>query len=222
MEKSFAAGLNFYKLFWIFFIGCFVGVVVETMWCFIRFHRIESRKGLIYGPLNLVYGFGALIITLLLSHTSQMRELWILIIGAFIGGAYEYICSYIQEKAFGSRSWDYSNFPLNLNGRITLLYCLFWGILAVVWVRDVYPFISSLIEQIPNSYGIILTWSCFAFIIFDSVISACAVFRMYERKIGIQATNKFQKFMDKKYNEEYRRKIYPNMQFIVLKDKCII
>lgn len=54
--KSFAHGLNFYKLFWIFFVGCFLGVVIETLYCLVTRHRFESRQGLIYGPFNLVYG----------------------------------------------------------------------------------------------------------------------------------------------------------------------
>jgi|GEM_PF-4663813 len=63
-EKSFASGLNFYKLFWIFFVGCFLGVVIETLYCLVTRHHFESRQGLIYGPFNLVYGLGALAMTL--------------------------------------------------------------------------------------------------------------------------------------------------------------
>ena len=57
-KKSFATGIGFYKLFWVFFIGCFVGVVIEVLFCiFVTEHRYESRQGLIYGPFNPVYGF---------------------------------------------------------------------------------------------------------------------------------------------------------------------
>ena len=58
--RHFARGMNFYKLFWVFFIGCFLGVVVETLWCLATRFHYESRVGLVYGPFNLVYGFGAL------------------------------------------------------------------------------------------------------------------------------------------------------------------
>ena len=54
---SFAEGLNFYKLFWVFFIGSFLGVVIEVLFCLATQHRLESRTGLVYGPFNLVYGF---------------------------------------------------------------------------------------------------------------------------------------------------------------------
>ena len=66
-KKSFATGIGFYKLFWVFFIGCFVGVVIEVLFCiFVTEHRYESRQGLIYGPFNPVYGFGAVAMTLVL------------------------------------------------------------------------------------------------------------------------------------------------------------
>ena len=60
---SFARGLNFYKLFWVFFIGCFLGVVVETLFYLVTEFRFTNRTGLLYGPFNLVYGFGALLMT---------------------------------------------------------------------------------------------------------------------------------------------------------------
>ena len=59
-EAHFAQGMTFYKLFWVFFIGCFAGVVLETIYCLIQRGHYESRVGLIYGPFNLVYGVGAL------------------------------------------------------------------------------------------------------------------------------------------------------------------
>lgn len=217
MNQSFAAGLNFYKQFWIFFIGCFIGVVIETLWCRFRFKKFESRKGLVYGPFNLVYGFGALVMTLSLSWFNNMRDLGIIACGAAIGGVYEYACSVFQEKMLGSVSWNYKNFPLNLNGRINLLYCLFWGLLALLWVKDLYPSLSNFIEMIPNEYGIILTWISLVFIIFDSILSACVVWRMSKRLKSVKPPSKFWKYIDKHYPDEKVRKIYPNMEFNIVK-----
>ncbi|MEG1850039.1 MAG: hypothetical protein RR197_05725, partial [Oscillospiraceae bacterium] len=65
--RSFASGLNLYKLFWVFFIGCFLGVVLETAWFLLTRFQLVNRTGLIYGPFNLIYGFGAVLMTLSLS-----------------------------------------------------------------------------------------------------------------------------------------------------------
>lgn len=213
MEKSFASGLNFYKLFWIFMIGCFFGVVIETIWCVLRFHHIESRTGLVYGPFNLVYGFGAVIMTVSLFKLAGQRDLWIFLAGTVIGGVYEYICSYVQEKLLGTVSWDYTDFPLNLHGRINLLYCFFWGILALLWVRDIYPKMSILIEKIPNLYGKALTFVCLAFMIINVFMSMGVVYRMVKRQEGVPPVCAIGRYIDNAYPDERVKKIYPNMQF---------
>ena len=212
-EGSFADGMNFYKLFWIFVIGCFLGVVIETLWCLIRYRKLESRKGLVWGPFNLVYGFGALVMTLGLYPLRNNRDLFIFAAGALLGGVFEYICSVVQEKVTGTISWDYRNFPLNLHGRINLLYCFFWGILALLWVKDSYPRLEWLIEQIPDDIGIPLTWFGVLFFIIDSIYSALVVYRMNQRQSGNIASNRFWCFFDRHYPDEKVRRIYPNMIF---------
>ena len=211
MKKSFAKGNNFYKLFWIFFIGCFLGVAIETIWCLIKLGHIESRQGLVYGPFNLVYGFGAIAMTLVFSRMRKTNIFIIFILGALLGGVYEYVCSMVQQALTGTVSWDYGEYAVNLNGRISLLYCIFWGILAVLWCKVLYPFISTLIEKIPNKIGIILTWVLLVFMIFNSVISTMAVYRMQNRSKNIPPSNKIEQLLDERFNDERMKRIYPNM-----------
>jgi len=213
METIFAEGLNFYKLFWIFVTGCFLGVVIETLWCMLRYHKIESRKGLVWGPFNLVYGFGALVMTLGLWPVMDSHPIVLFVSGSVLGGGYEYICSVVQEKVVGTVSWDYRNFPLNLNGRINLLYCFFWGILALFWGKELYPGICAMIERIPTSVGIPLTRFGVVFFIADTIHSALVVYRMNERQGCSCSENCFRRFYDRYYPDEKVRKIYPNMKF---------
>lgn len=211
MKKSFAKGNNFYKLFWIFFIGCFLGVVIETIWCLIKLGHFESRQGLVYGPFNLVYGLGAVAMTLVFSRMRKTNFLIVFFLGALLGGVYEYVCSMVQQALTGTVSWDYGEYAVNLNGRISLLYCIFWGILAVLWCKVLYPFISTLIEKIPNKIGIILTWVLLVFMIFNSVISTMAVYRMKNRSKNIPPSNKIEQLLDERFNDERMKRIYPNM-----------
>ncbi|MBQ7931990.1 MAG: putative ABC transporter permease [Clostridia bacterium] len=210
---SFAQGLNLYKLFWIFAFGCFLGVVIETLWCIFRYHKLESRKGLVWGPFNLVYGFGALAMTLGLYPIRDCRDLLIFAAGSVIGGVFEYLCSVVQEKLTGTVSWDYRDFPLNLHGRINLLYCFFWGILALLWVKDLFPNMTSLIEKIPSSVGVPLTWLGILFFVIDSILSALVVYRMNARCSGSAKTSRYWKMIDSRYPDEKVKRIYPNMQF---------
>ena len=212
-ERSFAAGMNFYKLFWVFFIGCFLGVVIETVWCLATRFRFESRQGLIYGPFNLVYGFGALFMTLGLSWLSKKRDMWIFVGGFVIGSVFEYLCSFFQEAAFGTVSWQYDHMPFNLQGRINVLYSIFWGFLALIWVKEIYPRMSRWIEKIPGRAGVALTWILLVFMLLNTAVSAAAVGRWSARHEGNPPANAAEAFLDRQYPDARMKKIYPNMVF---------
>lgn len=214
-KKSFATGVGFYKLFWVFFIGCFVGVVIEVLFCiFVTEHRYESRQGLIYGPFNPVYGFGAVAMTLVLYLFRKKSETWIFLVGAIIGAIFETLCSVYQEYFLGTVSWDYSDSKFSLmGGRTDLVYAVFWGILAVIWIKFIYPFMSKWIEKIPNKVGIILTWILFVFMVFDCVISCMAVDRMVKRYNGTADDTAVGRFLDEHYPDEFLLQVYPNMIF---------
>lgn len=218
-EKPFASGMNFYKLFWVFFLGCIAGVIVETLWCLFREHMIENRSGVIYGPFNPVYGFGALIMTVCLHKLSKKRDIWIFFGSMVLGGAFEYVCSLFQEIVMGTISWDYSGMALEFGGRTSLLYSFFWGILGLFWIKDLYPRLSRLIEKIPNKVGKPLTWVLCVFMIFNMAISSLAVMRQTERHEGVPAEDPVREFLDRHYTDEFLAKIYPNMIFVEKESK---
>ncbi len=213
ITKHFAAGATFHKLFWVFFIGCFAGVIIETIWCLITRGHYESRTGLIYGPFNLVYGFGALTLTYSLYKYRNRSGIYSFIGGFISGSVVEYLCSFFQEMAFGSTSWDYSAFPFNLNGRICLQYSIFWGILGVLWIKTIYPIMATWILKIPNKIGKPLTVVLLVFMIFNSCMSGIAVFRWYERTRNIPANNIIETYMDQHYPDTRMEKIYANLEF---------
>lgn len=211
--NNFAQGLNFYKLFLICFTGSFAGVIVEIIWCLIRNGYIESRSGLVYGPFNLLYGFGAVAMTMALYKYRNRSSSISFAGGMIMGSVVEYLCSWGQEMVLGSRSWDYSDMPFNLNGRICLLYSVFWGILGVMWIKNVYPRMAKVILHIPNKTGKIMTWILAAFMAVNVVVSGFAVLRWSERVKGVEATGVFEELIDERFPDERMERIYPNMKF---------
>ena len=208
----FAAGIGFYKLFWLFLIGAFVGDLIETVFVWGTSGVLMSRSSLLYGPFSVVWGLGAAILTVVLRGLMDKSDRYIFVGGALMGGVYEYMCSVVTEKLFGKVFWDYSKIPFNLNGRINLLYCVFWGIAAVVWVKEVYPRISALIEKIPMKVGKVLTWVLVVLLAVDVALSCMALGRMDQREKGIPATNAVQQFLDEQYPDEYLTRRYQNMK----------
>ena len=212
-EVHFAQGMTFYKLFWVFFIGCFAGVVLETIYCLIQRGHYESRVGLIYGPFNLVYGIGALCLSGALYQFRNRGRVFSFVGGFVVGSVVEYACSWFQEVCFGSTSWDYSNMPYNLNGRICLLYSIFWGILGIFWIKDIYPRMAKWILKIPNKVGKPLTWVLLVFMVFNSVMTLFTSLRWTARREGVEPRNAFEAYLDEHYPDERMQKIFANAEF---------
>ena len=212
-EAHFAQGMTFYKLFWVFFIGCFAGVVLETIYCLIQRGHYESRVGLIYGPFNLVYGIGALCLSGALYQFRNRGRVFSFVGGFVVGSVVEYACSWFQEVCFGSTSWDYSNMPYNLNGRICLLYSIFWGILGIFWIKDIYPRMAKWILKIPNKVGKPLTWVLLVFMVCNSVMTLFTSLRWTARREGIEPRNAFEAYLDEHYPDERMQKIFANAEF---------
>jgi len=209
----FAQGKSLYKLFWVFFIGCFLGVVVERTWCYVRYGLYEPRVGLIYGPFNLVYGIGAWALTLALYPFRNRSKIFSFLGGALVGSAVEYACSLFQEKVFGSVSWDYSNRPFNLNGRICLLYSIYWGILGILWIKDLYPRMAKLILKIPNRVGKPLTFLLAGFMIVNSIMTGLTTLRWMERRQAVPPKNALEAYFDRHYPDERMESILSNLVF---------
>lgn len=209
-EGVFAAGCGFYKLVMLFIVGAFLGDITETIFCRITAGYWMSRSSVVWGPFSIVWGLAIAAATALLYRYRNRSDGFLFFAGTFLGGAYEYLCSVFTEIVFGTVFWDYSKIPFNLGGRINLLYCFFWGIAAVIWLKILYPFISGWIEKIPMRIGKILTWVLLIFMIVNMMVSALALARMDARASGIPAENVLEEWLDSSYNDDVMNRIYPN------------
>ena len=209
-KTVFAAGCCMQKLVWLFFIGCLLGDITETIFCRITAGVWMSRSSLVWGPFSIVWGFAIAAVTDLLYKYKDRSDRFLFLMGTALGGAYEYLCSVLSEMVFGTVFWDYSEIPFNLGGRINLLYCFFWGFAAVAWFKIFYPVISGWIEKLPICAGRILTWVIVVFMCCNMAVSTMALIRSNERSQGIPATQSWQQTMDEQFPDERMEKIYPN------------
>ena len=215
VEKvRFAQGCCFYKLAWLFFIGALLGDLVETVFCRITMGYWMSRSSLVYGPFSIIWGFACGLLTVFLYRYRSRNDRYIFFMGTILGGAYEYICSVIGELVFGAIFWDYSGIPFNLGGRINLLYCFFWGIAAVVWLKGVYPFLSGMIEKIPKKVGPAVTWIMVVLMAVNMGISGLAFMRYSDRAHGKEADNGMELFLDEHFPDERMEKVYPKAKVV--------
>lgn len=214
-EKSryiFARGLCLDKIIWVFFISALGGDLIETVYVKLTADIWMSRSSVLYGSFSIVWGVGAALLTVLLHGFSDKEDRFIFLGGFFLGGTYEYLCSVFTEVFFGTVFWDYSDMPFHIGGRTNLLFCIFWGILALVWVKICYPPISRWIEKIPPVTGKILTWAGVVLMTCDILISAMAMIRYVERSEGISAENQVEQFVDEQYPDEMIERVWPNLE----------
>lgn len=205
--------INFYKLVWIFMLGSVLGYVVEMLWCYIRNGHFESRQGLLYGPFSPVYGIGCVLLTILLYKFINKNGIILFFITAVFGGFFEYACSWVQQHMVGTVSWDYTSKALSINGRTSIEYCVFWGILGVFFIRDIYPLFNKFIDHFSNRTIKIWTYIFIIIMVPNIVLSALAVRREVARINHVKADNAIDRFLDEHYPNSYLKKVYPNMIF---------
>ena len=211
-EKStvFAEGCSFYKIIWLFFVGAFLGDIVETIFCRLTAGVWMSRSSVVWGPFSLVWGIGIAAGNAMLYKYKDRSDGFLFGMGTLIGGAYEYFCSVFTEVVFGKVFWDYSNIPFNLGGRVNLLYCFFWGIAAVVWFKLIYTRLAGWIEKIPKKTGTVLSWIFIVFMLTNVSVSSLALLRHDQRSQHVPAQSAWQRYMDTHYDDVRIDRIYPN------------
>lgn len=129
-----------------FLFYSFTGWVYETLLCSVKERRFVNR-GFLTGPYCPIYGCGALIDVVLLRPFSNPLVLFLLSMA--LCSVLEYITSYLMEKIFHARWWDYSHMKFNLNGRICLLGALAFGAMSLVLVLFLHPLVVSVAAAIP-------------------------------------------------------------------------
>ena len=208
-EEGVSARVTLGELFWIFFLTAFLGALIETVFCRFSMGYFMSRSGVIYGSFSLVWGVGAAALTVLLRPLLPRRDGWIFLAGTLVGGVWEYLCSWFQEAVFGASFWDYSHLPLNINGRVNLIYCLFWGAAALIWMRLLCPCLLRWVRSIPAGVRSRLTAALALFMTANILVSGLALIRMEQRRQGIPAMGVVAEFLDETYPDRLMERVYP-------------
>ena len=196
------------KIFWIFIIGSVFGFFAEMFYALVYTRTLEIRRGLIYGPFIQIYGIGAVAYYPLISNVQEPKKAFIS--GMIMGGSLEYLCSFFQEIFFGTISWDYSNLFMNLNGRTSLLYCVYWGIIAIIYLKLVYPTFQKMDFLLDKTAIQVVTVFFILFMTFDITIYCMAGNSQQERHQNIPPKGKIDDFLDQTYPDELLDKIYNN------------
>ena len=160
---------NVFTYFMLFFIYAILGWIIETTLVSIEKRKFVNR-GFLIGPYCPIYGFGGLAITILLKNYTK-DPIVLFLMAVIICGTLEYFTSYIMEKIFKARWWDYSAKKYNINGRICLETVVPFGILGCLVMYVLNPITFKYLNMLSNSMLNIISAICFTIFITDNIVS---------------------------------------------------
>ena len=149
MQKLKLSRFELYVLY--FFIFAFIGWLMETIYAIFTLGHFVKR-GFLYGPICPIYGYGALMLILFLAKYRK-NNLKLFVYAAIIFSAFEYVVSYGLDALFAMHWWDYTNKFFNLNGRITLSFSVAWGLIAILFINHIYPFLKKKVNLFLSKFS---------------------------------------------------------------------
>ena len=210
--KGFIA-LNFFNLFWIFVVCCVLGLMIETVYHFLVVNpgHYQDRAGLLFGPFSPIYGFGAVLMTVALNRFHDKNVVLIFLVSAVIGGAFEYLTSWFMQFAFGIVAWDYSGTFLSIDGRTNGMFMAMWGVLGVVWIKLLLPWMLKLVNLIPWNWRYAVTTVCAALMIVDGAMTLLSLDCWYQREAGKPPETAVAHFFAEHFDNQYMENRFQSM-----------
>lgn len=150
------------------------GWLLETFYAFSTLGHF-TKRGFLYGPLCPIYGWGAIIILVGL-HRYKDNSIKLFFYSSIVFSIFEYIVGFMLDALFSTNWWDYTNDFMNLNGRISIFFSFSWGIIALIFINYIHPFIEKkvkpILKKIPKTIQLLAINTCFIILVFDTILSS--------------------------------------------------
>ena len=210
---------KFFEILTYFVIYSFWGWVLES-----TFRSIKEKKlintGFLNGPFCPIYGAGAIIMYVLLENFKD-NTILLFVVGFLVLSLWEYAVGAFLEKAFNTKYWDYSNHKINLQGRVCLTNSIYWGILGVIFIQYIHPFVQEKLALIDSVYLKVVIYSIGIIILIDAIISTVKIKNIKASLNKIEELNKQIKEKLEEIKELTKEKekntLEPNLQEVINK-----
>lgn len=165
-------GISIWRILAYFIIYSVAGYIIESIYGMITKGVWESRQSFLYGPFCGIYGLGAVVMIVCL-HKFPKKYNALFLGGFVVGSIVEYVVSLFGEMVLGVKWWDYSNMPLNLNGRICVYFSIFWGFLGIYLIASLNPKVDRIINWIKSKFKTQKALKTFVVTVFTLLIIDC-------------------------------------------------
>ena len=171
-KETHLIGMRYLLLY--FLIYAFIGWLLETVYAIGTLGHFVKR-GFLYGPLCPIYGWGAVILISCLKKYKS-KPFILFFYSAIIFSVFEYVAGFALDVLFAARWWDYTNDFMNLNGRISIFFSFAWGIIALVFIHFVHPFVEKItkkiVKKIPVKIQLVFINVAFIILSTDTILSS--------------------------------------------------
>ena len=167
------------RIVFYFFLYSLLGWAMESIYLSFGQRRLVNT-GFLYGPFCPIYGFGAVVLYLLLIHL-QGNPVLIFLTGFFVLSIWEYFVGFLLEKIFKTKYWDYSNNKFNINGRVCLLNSIYWGFLSIFFIEIWNPLVEAQLNKVPEEIILYIDIILTAYIIIDMILSSIKASNLTKR-----------------------------------------
>ncbi len=164
-----------------FFIYSILGYLCEVAYCSIPQHRFVNR-GFLYGPYLPIYGFGAAIVAVIISPLRPYPPA-VFLLSMIMTSCLEYFSSWLLERLFSVKLWDYSKHRVNINGRVCLLNSTLFGILGLVLEYLIDPPVMKLLSAVPAA---VMHYAAVVIVAVMSADTALSVMKMRAFREGLR------------------------------------
>lgn len=214
--------LNYFNLFWVFFVCSVLGLILEEVWHMVVVDPgvYQDRAGMLFGPFSPIYGFGAVLMTMALNRFYKKNPLIIFLVSALIGGAFEVFVGWFMQASFGVVSWSYSHIRLFgmpdpiavlTGGRTCTPFACMWGLGGLIWIKVLLPRLLKLINMIPRKRRYSATVILTAVMLIDGVMTLQSLDYWYQRVNGTVRNIPVAQFYDKHFDNEYMENRFQSM-----------
>ncbi len=171
-----------------FIIYSFFGWILESVYKTV-YQKKFVNSGFLAGPFCPIYGYGALIMYLVLDRF-QDNYILLFIFNFVILSVLEYFAGVLLELIFKTKYWDYSEKKFNIKGRVCLINSIYWGILGIIFIKIIHPIFENLINYIPDKVSILFTVIVGGYILVDTIVTSIKLIKLNVKLSDLEDLNK--------------------------------
>lgn len=202
---------GYYQYIIIFMVASVAGLVLEMLFMFITAGRTELRVGLVWGPFSPLYGFGAVLLTIVLWNFRTAPVMQVFFVSAVLGGGLEQTTGMLMENLFHAQSWTYIGLPDAITQWVAWRFLLAWGIIGIIWCRIVMPEVLYRIGEPTSRMQVVIVACMTTFLVIDMFATVFCFYRKAQRDVGIPPANPFEAYVDTRFSDEFIADRFQNL-----------